>query len=215
MSSARDLALVVFIIVAVALLYPGVTRPVLTLTGTIEKSDMVDIGIDLLAGDDDASRKHQFVSGLASMMGYDRVEGEMVVYQKTRSILGTARELARTGNGGVAFLIVLFSVVIPVGKLLLQGASLLLRTPATRRGLDRVIAAMSKWSMADVFVMALIVAYLAGSASDQMGDLLVMDARLEQGFYFFLAYCLFSVASTAMVKASATASMGAGPRPSG
>jgi hypothetical protein len=48
-----------------------------------------------------------------------------------------------------------------------------------------------------------------------MGDLLVMDARLEQGFYFFLAYCLFSVASTAMVKASATASMEAGPRPPG
>jgi hypothetical protein len=52
--------------------------------------------------------------------------------------------------------------------------------------------------MADVFVMALIVAYLAGSASGQMGDLLTMDARLEEGFWFFLAYCLFSVASSAM-----------------
>jgi hypothetical protein len=66
--------------------------------------------------------------------------------------------------------------------------------------------------MADVFVMALIVAYLAGSASGQMGDLLTMDARLEEGFWFFLAYCLFSIASTAMVKNSTAASMPTGER---
>jgi hypothetical protein len=54
--------------------------------------------------------------------------------------------------------------------------------------------------MADVFVMALIVAWLAGSASGQMGDLLTMDARLEEGFWFFLAYCLFSVASAGLAR---------------
>ena len=49
--------------------------------------------------------------------------------------------------------------------------------------------------MADVFVMGLLVAYMAGSASGQMGDLLTMHAALEPGFYYFLAYCLFSIAA--------------------
>jgi len=93
-------------------------------------------------------------------------------------------------------LIATFSLVIPLFKLLLQLVTLPVRQPATRRGMERVTRAVSKWSMADVFVMALIVAYLAGSASGQMGDLLTMDARLEEGFWFFLAYCLFSVVST-------------------
>ena len=62
-------------------------------------------------------------------------------------------------------------------------------------------AALSKWSMADVFVMGLLVAYMAGSASGQMGDMLTMHAALEPGVYYFLAYCLFSVAAgTVMLK---------------
>ena len=193
----RTLAQVAVIVIAIALLYPGVTRPVLTLEGTMEKSDMVDIGLDLVAGEEE-TRKRQFMSGLAMMFGLDRVEGELEVYRKTRSIVGAVEELARTGNPLVAVLIATFSLVIPLFKLLLQLVTLPVRQPATRRGMERVTRAVSKWSMADVFVMALIVAYLAGSASGQMGDLLTMDARLEEGFWFFLAYCLFSVASSAM-----------------
>jgi hypothetical protein len=51
-------------------------------------------------------------------------------------------------------------------------------------------------------VMALIVAYLAGRASGQMGDLLTMRSELEVGFYYFLAYCLFSIASTLLFRAT-------------
>jgi hypothetical protein len=207
----RTLAQVAVIVIAIALLYPGVTRPVLTLEGTMEKSDMVDIGLDLVAGEEE-TRKRQFMSGLAMMFGLDRVEGELEVYRKTRSIVGAIEELARTGNPLVAVLIATFSLVIPLFKLLLQLVTLPVRQPATRRGMERVTRAVSKWSMADVFVMALIVAYLAGSASGQMGDLLTMDARLEEGFWFFLAYCLFSIASTAMVKNSTAASTETGER---
>ena len=38
--------------------------------------------------------------------------------------------------------------------------------------------------MADVFVMGLLVAYLAGSASDQTGNILTMHASLGIGFYY-------------------------------
>jgi uncharacterized paraquat-inducible protein A len=64
---------------------------------------------------------------------------------------------------------------------------------------------LSKWSMADVFVMGLLVAFLAGSAADQTGDMLTMHAQLGIGFYYFLAYCLFSVAAGTMLRESPTA----------
>jgi hypothetical protein len=204
MPATRTLAHVAVIVIAIALLYPGVTRPVLTLEGTMDKSDMVDVGLDLVAGEEE-TRKRQFMVGLAMMFGLDRVEGELEVYRKTRSIVGAVEELARTGNPLVAVLIATFSLVIPLFKLALQLVTLAARSDPVRHSLGRVTAAVGKWSMADVFVIALIVAYLAGSASGQMGDLLTMDARLEEGFWFFLAYCLFSVASTGLTRSNKVA----------
>ena len=56
MSAPRRLALLATILLALALLYPGVTRPVLTLEGTIARADLVELGIDMLAGSDRDSR---------------------------------------------------------------------------------------------------------------------------------------------------------------
>jgi hypothetical protein len=56
--------------------------------------------------------------------------------------------------------------------------------------------------MADVFVVALFIAYLAAQASTTPpGDanaappLLAFTAHFGAGFYWFAAYCLFSLAS--------------------
>jgi len=59
---------------------------------------------------------------------------------------------------------------------------------------------VSKWSMADVFVMAMLVSFMAGRASGHLGDLLIMDAQLEVGFWYFLAYCLFAIATGAFLR---------------
>jgi len=191
----RKLLVLVLMLSAAALLYPGVTQPVMTLTGTIEKSMIAELSIDLIAGEDADSQTRQMLATFSSFLGLDQVEGQMQAYSNTRSIWGTVEELARTGNLPVAFLIVFFSMVIPVFKLLLQSAVLFIPQAELRGPLLWLNGAISKWSMADVFVMGLLVAYMAGSASGQMGDLLTMHAALEPGFYFFLAYCLFSVAA--------------------
>ena len=109
-------------------------------------------------------------------------------------------ELARTGNLPVALLIVFFSLVIPLFKLSLQLASLFLSSAEMRAPLLWLNAALSKWSMSDVFVMGVLVAYMAGSASGQMGDMLTMYASLEPGFYYFLAYCLFAIAAGSLMR---------------
>ena len=191
----RKLFCLALIIVAVGLLYPGVTQPVLTLTGTVEKAKIAELGIGMLAGEGADSDTRQMLSAISSFLGFDRIEGELVAYNNTRSIWGTVDDLARTGNLPVALLIVFFSLVIPVLKLSLQLASLWLGSADLRGPLLRLNGVLSKWSMSDVFVMGILVAYMAGSASGQMGDLLTMHASLEPGFYYFLAYCLFAIAA--------------------
>ena len=200
MSPTRRLALLSVIVIALALLYPGVTQPVLTLTGSIEKSEIAELGIDMLIGEEEDGQGRQMLMMFSSMLGLDRVEGQLQVYDSTRSIWGTVTELAETGNLAVALLIVLFSVVIPVFKLCLQAVALVLARAEWRGLLLKVNAALAKWSMADVFVMALLVAFMAGSASGQMGDLLLTDARLEPGFWYFLAYCFFSIVAGSLIR---------------
>jgi hypothetical protein len=210
MSTARKLVSLAIIAIALGLLYPGVTEPVLTLSGTIEKSRLAELGIDMLAGEDADNRTRQLLSTISVFMGFDQIEGQMLAYQSTRSIWSTATELADTGNRLVAVLIILFSVVIPTLKLGLQLVAVLLSSTDIHRQLLWVNGVLSKWSMTDVFVMALLVAYMAGSASGKMGDMLTMNARLENGFYYFLAYCLFSIAASAAMRDTGPNGIGAG-----
>ena len=199
MTPLRKLLSLLVIFTALALLYPGLTQPVLTLTGSIEKSQIAELGIDMLTGESADPQTRQMLTMISSFLGLDQIEGQLQAYSSTRSILGTADELARTGNLLVAFLVVFFSLVIPVFKLLLLLISILVPSVWGQAVLLRLNSAMSKWSMADVFVMGLLVAYMAGSASGRVGELLIMDAHLESGFYYFLAYCLFSIAAGAIL----------------
>ncbi|WP_439101206.1 paraquat-inducible protein A [Congregibacter sp.] len=184
----------VLIISSLGLLYPGITQPVLTLSGELEKAELADFGIDLIAGDKGNSQTRDMLNAMARMMGLDQIEGRVEAYRSTRSILGMSRELADNGNLLVAVMIVSFSVLIPVLKLLFQASALLL-PPGYATRLLKLNAALGKWSMADVFVMAMLIAFMAGRASNHVGELLIMDAQLERGFWFFLGYCLFAIAA--------------------
>lgn len=201
MTFKRRLLTILLIVMALGLLYPGVTQPVLTLTGTVEKSRIAELGIELIAGEGADAQTRQMLSAISSFLGFDQIEGQLEAYHNTRSIWGTVEELARTGNLPVAFLIVFFSLVIPLFKLGLQLTALVIPGADNQRLLLQLNGALSKWSMTDVFVMGLLVAYMAGSASGQMGDMLIMDAALEVGFYYFLAYCVFSIAAGSLMLA--------------
>jgi hypothetical protein len=199
-----------FVLASLGLLYPGISQPVLTLSGELEKSALADFGIDLIAGQSSNSQAREMLTMMSRFMGLDQVEGRIEAYRSTRSILGLSRELADSGNELVAVMIVTFSVVIPVIKLLLQLFALTLPGGVGQR-LLAANAALGKWSMADVFVMAMLIAFMAGRASDHVGELLIMDARLERGFWFFLAYCLFAIAAGAVLQWLALRERGAVP----
>jgi hypothetical protein len=64
------------------------------------------------------------------------------------------------------------------------------------------VEAIAKWSMADVFVVAILIAFLAAQASTASTTgpaaapaLIAFKATFGSGFYWFAAYCLFSLAS--------------------
>lgn len=200
MSLSRRLLALVLIAVSIGLLYPGITKPVLTLTGTIEKSMIAELGIELIAGEDADPQTRQMLTMVSGFLGLDQIEGQLEAYSTTRSIIDTVDELATSGNLPVALLIVFFSLVIPVFKLGLQAVAVALPRKDWRAPLLWLNSGLSKWSMADVFVMGLLVAYMAGAASGQMGDMLTMDAQLGAGFWYFLAYCLFSILAGSLIR---------------
>ncbi len=120
--------------------------------------------------------------------------GKMELFRETRSILGTVHELYKNGSQLVAVLILVFSVVVPAVK----GASLLtalaVRSQDMRLRIHRFIGIIGKWSMADVFVVGILLAYLASGGHQGM------SAKLHEGFYYFLGYCLVSILSTQIMK---------------
>ena len=182
---------------AFAVLAPGVTLPVIELTGTVERARIAQLGIDTIAADRDINRFFRSIA-LGVIDELD-VQGHVTVYEQRRSILGTVRELWDSGNRLVGFLVLLFSVIIPVCKGLLIVAASLGRTLRWRGHAMATANAISKWSMADVFVVASIVALLAANASGDTNDMLTFDARFGSGFYYFVAYCLLSVASAQLM----------------
>lgn len=195
----RFLLPVTTILIALALLIPGVTQPVLTLEGKIDKSKLAQTGIEMLADEGDRNTRN-ILAMASSMLGLDKLEGEIRAYKKTRSIWGTVTELANNKNYLVAVLVALFSIVIPTLKLLLQLIYLFLPVNSFKRVLGSTVQRISKWSMVDVFVIALIVAYLAGNADGQMGELINMHAEFGAGFWYFTGYCLFAIAASSLIK---------------
>ncbi len=195
---------VLLLVCAYFLLLPGLTQPMLSVSGTVEKTKLVDVGRALIK---DSPNTPSMVNNLVDMVVESLdVQGTVQAFDKTRSILATAQELQANGHLPVAILIVLFSVVVPLVKALILLAMLLPVSVSLRRGLLWVSNAISKWSMADVFVIAIFIAFLAGNGIEESRGLVDFEASLGVGFWYFLSYCLLSILGTQLLSAGLTAS---------
>ena len=119
------------------------------------------------------------------------------VYGQTRSILGSIRNLYTVGSYTAATLILLFSVVVPLTKSLLVSWAVLQSNPESRQRTLFFVETIAKWSMADVFAVAVMITYLAAQASQSASGstaIVEFDASFGPGFYWFAAYCLTSLA---------------------
>jgi acetyl-CoA carboxylase carboxyltransferase component len=139
-----------------------------------------------------------------------------VLYFQSKSVVDVVRVLTSTGALDmmlVGILIMTFSVVFPLAKLVASFVYLHDLRGWRRAPLVRFFALKSgKWSMADVMVIAIFMAYIGfnGMISSQLsnfaqaagGDVDILTTNgtsLQIGFFMFLAFCLASlVASTRM-----------------
>ena len=108
------------------------------------------------------------------------------LYEETQSILRAARRLYDSKNYFVAGLVIFFSLVVPIIKVVLLGLILSAKSPLTRYRLYLFTRSISKWAMADVFAVGVFIAFLAANALDNL------DAKLHPGYYWFVIYCLIS-----------------------
>ena len=187
-----------FMLVAIALLIPGVTQPIFSLTGTVDKAALVDLGMQTLAEDPDVP--DFLISVSQDLVAQLDIKGELPAYKKTRSIVGTVEELFEAKKFLVGGLIALFSIIIPLSKCLLMLVSTIARSSGLITMSDNIIRLISKWSMADVFVIAIFVAYLAANATRETETLFFFNAEFMPGFYYFLGYCLLSILSLQLIE---------------
>ncbi len=115
------------------------------------------------------------------------VVGKIVILERTQNILETAGELYKRNNELPAILIILFSVAIPFLKAIIIMLVTAFKNLPQRYKLYRLVYQLGKWSMADVFVVGVFIAYLSSASNESF------VAELKPGFYYFTGYCLVSL----------------------
>ena len=215
------------LVISLGLLAPGIFLPVITIRGVLTKEGVAYVAPMMLEkglNDETMKTLRALINpSMVSMMqalggdlrkmiidklgpqltaalqqGVDNVE----VYQQTRSIVSSVRQLYDVGSPLPATLILLFSVIVPLTKAALVGLAMVVSSLSLRARILKFVTTIAKWSMADVFAVALFIVYLAAQASqqppgapDSAPPLLAFTAHFGPGFYWFTAYCLFSLAS--------------------
>lgn len=116
------------------------------------------------------------------------------VYERTYSILGGILAMAERGEAALAAFVFAVSVAFPVGKIV-AGLAVLhrLRQPAPRTArLLAILSQLSRWSMADVLVLALLVVVINGQ--------LLTAADLHSGVALFAGGVVASALGLALVE---------------
>jgi Paraquat-inducible protein A len=117
-----------------------------------------------------------------------------VVQHEVRSIYSVIVALFSSGHWIFAGFLTLFSVVTPSIKIALTFSATLTSSESTNSKISKFLGEIGKWSMADVFVGAVLLSFFviqSGQATQ------VVPCR---GLYYFAAYCLLSMVTTELLR---------------
>ncbi len=134
---------------------------------------------------------------------------DQVIFFQSKSIVDVVRILIETGkydSAIVGILILIFSIVFPVGKLLATKFYLLGKEKWRHNKVIQFFAFKSgKWSMADVNVVAIFMAYIGfkgildsqlknlNMKTESLASISTNETSLQPGFILFVAFVLFSL----------------------
>ncbi len=178
-------AVVVLMLFCIAMLVGGVLSPMLEVEVRVTKID-------------------------ATLLGTPIEFQDQSLYYRSKTVFEVFQTLIHMGRPEmtvVGVLVILFSVVFPTLKMLALGASLfrpeLLRT---NRFVKLLAFKLSKWSMADVMVLAIFMSFVAfngviGSAFDglravpNVQQVLIPTnaSKILPGYYLFIGFCVASI----------------------
>jgi hypothetical protein len=178
-------AVLVLMLFCIAMLVGGVLSPMLEVEVRVTKLD-------------------------ATLLGTPIEFRDQSLYYRSKTVLEVSQTLIQMGRPEmtlVAVLVILFSVVFPALKMLALSACLLRPSLLrTNRFVKLLAFELSKWSMADVMVLAIFMSFIAfngviGSAWDGLRDvpnvqqvLIPTNAsRILPGYYLFIGFCVSSI----------------------
>ncbi|HHO41904.1 MAG TPA: hypothetical protein ENN12_00920 [Epsilonproteobacteria bacterium] len=120
--------------------------------------------------------------------------GRIVLSFESRSVVGTIEKLFAQEEWVVGIAILVFSLLLPLGKLLsLFLLSFFFSDPLIHK-LVHIFKIIGKWSMVDVFIVAIFLVYITSGKSD------TTQAYSGIGLYFFLGYVIISTIATIQSK---------------
>ena len=113
--------------------------------------------------------------------------GDIVLSFESKGVFGSIEKLFESGDIVVALVILIFSVIVPLLKVF---SLLFISIFVEHKFADKIVKffkAIGKWSMVDVFVVAVFLVYLTANKGE------ISRAEVEVGLYFFLAYVIISM----------------------
>ncbi len=126
---------------------------------------------------------------MLSLVAYKEVAllGTVVFKFEVKSVASTITMLFAHGNLFLGLLILLFSIITPLLKLILTALALWAPRDDWHDHARTIIRVIGKWSMTDVFVVAVLLAVFALDADE------FTNAWTGPGVYFFAAYGILSL----------------------
>jgi len=143
-----------------------------------------------------------------SLLGEKVAFTDQMLYYRNKSILEVVQVLMDQGKPeliGVGILVLTFSVLFPVSKLLSSLLYLFRKGARKNKFIRLIIFKSGKWSMADVMVVAIFMSYLgfSGILTEQLKELEKVSSlvdilttnysKLNEGFYLFTGFVILSI----------------------
>lgn len=181
-----SLLLIGLISLSIVCLHAGLFTPMLEIAAVEHDLNLGDIPIEKEA-----------LGIKMELTVHKKFEGDIYFYYQSKSIAQLIQLLFQQGNLLVGFSILIFSVVFPFIKTLLMILFVFRPQIAHQKWFKSFVLNLSKWSMADVFVVAIFLGFLAFQ-NLQVG--IGTHSNVSIGLYFFFSYCMLSIISSMLAK---------------
>ena len=122
--------------------------------------------------------------------------GEVTLSYQSKSISSTITKLFYQSNYIVGMLVLIFSVLIPLFKGILITTYGFLKETGFAKKMVHLIEHIGKWSMADVFIVAVLVVFFSTKQD------IHTSIKIEIGLYFFISYVLLSMIGSTLLTQS-------------